>query len=748
MKFLLPLLLLFMHQIAAAHNGTIEGLVQSSDKQEGLLGVNITLNGAETQVTFSNELGYFVFRNLPAGSYQLNISSLGYENQTLSSVTVVDGASTPLKISLKPSAIQLPSIEVQAKADQGSIIISKLDLKTRPLTNSQEILPMIPGLFIAQHAGGGKAEQIFLRGFDIDHGTDINLSVDGMPVNMVSHAHGQGYADLHFVIPELVDRVDYKKGPYFSQIGNFGTAGAAQFFTPNSLDRSFIKAEVGQFDSYRLVNGLNLINKPQHRAYLASELNFSQGYFDEPQYFNRRNILGKYTFMPNEKQSISLSFSSFNSSWDASGQVPDREVNSGRISRFGSIDPTEGGQTSRQNLNFVFLQNISPLAYLKSQVYFSRYKFELYSNFTFFDRDPVNGDQIRQKEDRQILGYNGSVHLKNRLFGLNFEQEMGLSLRYDEVTGNELSYTKTRKTSLDTAKFGDIQEANAGLYYDGTLWLSSRFSVNAGLRYDQFMFRYNDRLFADYQPDAVFKGRFSPKLNLSGKLSEKVQVFASAGYGFHSNDTRVIVEQRNRDILPQAFGAEVGGTIKIGQALLQAALWHLDLDQEFVYVGDEGTVEPSGRTRRQGFDLLARWQLGQKFILDANANYAFARSRDEAEGENRIPLAPIWTSTGGLWWEPSANWSFSLRYRYLGDRPANEDNSLNAEGYFLIDGIARYRTGAIELGLQGQNLLNRAWKEAQFETTSRLRNEPESATEIHFTPGTPRNLRLYFQYSF
>jgi outer membrane receptor protein involved in Fe transport len=747
-SFLLSLLSCFSIGLFA-HNGSIEGIISDADKRLELTGVSVQLRGAVEMLTFTNELGYFAFRNLPAGNYQLSISSVGFANQTLSNVSVVDGVSTPLKISLEAARFDLPSVQIQAKVDYGTQVISKLDLQTRPLTNAQEILPLVPGLFIAQHAGGGKAEQIFLRGFDIDHGTDINLSVDGMPVNMVSHAHGQGYADLHFIIPEMVDRVDYKKGPYFAQIGNFGTAGAAQFITPGALDRSFVKVEAGQFDSYRLVNAWNIVNQEKHRAYLASELSYSNGYFDAPQYFNRRNLMGKYTFLLSDRQSLSVSFSSFSSTWDASGQIPERAVAAGSIGRFGAIDPTEGGRTSRDNLSLTLLKTISPAAYLKSQLYLSRYRFELYSNFTFFERDPVNGDQIRQKENRQILGYNGALHLKNQFLSRPYESEFGLNLRYDQIEDNELSYTKNRETTLENVALGNIQEGNYSVYYDGTLWLSPAWNVNAGLRYDQFYFRYDNLLETGYNPQAVFKGRFSPKFNLTGKVSEQVQIFVNAGYGFHSNDTRVVVAQGGQDILPKAFGAELGANLKASPTLLlQGSLWHLDLDQEFVYVGDEGIVEPSGRTRRRGVDIMARWQLRQKLFVDANVNYAFARSRDEEVGNNYIPLAPDWTSTGGVLYEPNQKWQFSLRYRYLDDRAANEDKSLIAGGYFLLDGVARYRSGNFELGLTAQNLLNRAWKEAQFETTSRLRTERDSITEIHYTPGTPRNLRVYFMYRF
>jgi len=730
------------------HNGTLEGVITDTKSSKPLAGAAIVLSPSEA-VTYSNELGYFSFRNLPAGEYKITITYVGYLPQTIDKIILQNAATTPVKIFLEPTGVDLPSVVVQATSDFATNLVEKIDLKTRPVNNAQELLTFIPGLFIAQHAGGGKAEQIFLRGFDLDHGTDINLSVDGMPVNMVSHAHGQGYADMHFIIPEIVDQIDYKKGPYYADLGDFATAGSARFSTANILEKSFVKTEVGKFDSYRLATGINLVNQEKQKAYVATEMMYSNGYFNAPQYFNRRNIWAKYSALLDNQQSLTLSFSSFASSWDASGQVPERAVNAGLISRFGSIDPTEGGITGRTNLNVQYARNISPGVFFKSQAYWTKYNFELYSNFTFFKRDSVNGDQIRQKENREIWGYNGSLHLDKTLAGLPWNSTFGVSVRYDDVRNIELSHTKQRDSTIGHAALGNIQQGTGSLYYDGQLWLSPNLNLNAGLRFDQFFFGYDDLLTPGYQLKVVTKNIASPKLNLTYKLSPRWQLMAHSGWGFHSNDTRVVTQQNGQQVLPRAFGAEVGTIFKpLPNLVAQLALWHLGLQQEFVYVGDEAIVEPSGRSSRQGFDLSLRLQLGKRFFADGNVNYAFARSIDEPEGQNRIPLAPIWTSTGGILFQPTKNWSLSLRYRYLGDRPANEDYSLTAKGYFLIDGQLQYSAGHFQGGFAFQNLLNRAWKEAQFATTSRLRNESEPVTEIHYTPGTPFYGKVFLSYRF
>ena len=285
--------------------------------------------------------------------------------------------------------------------------ISKLDLNTSPVNSSQEVLRKVPGLIIGQHAGGGKAEQLFLRGFDVDHGTDVSISVDGMPVNMVSHAHGQGYSDLHFLIPETIQKIDFGKGPYYGQQGDFNTAGYVDFSTRDYLKDSQISMSVGDFNSLRTLGLFNLLgNTKRQNAYLAAEYIATDGPFESPQNFNRLNLFGKYVIFSPENDKLSLTASHFTSRWDASGQIPQREVDNGNITRFGAIDDTEGGQTERTNFNVEFSKYISDDTRLKTNAFYSNYSFELYSNFTFFLEDPVNGDQIKQQEERHIFGVN------------------------------------------------------------------------------------------------------------------------------------------------------------------------------------------------------------------------------------------------------------------------------------------------------------------------------------------------------
>jgi len=723
-----------------AQNGIITGKISNDLTGEPLVGSTVMIEGSENH-THSDETGTFRIRGLAPGAYTIEVSLLGFEPQN-TTVTLTDQPAAPLVIRLLPKALSISEVTVNDQRDLSKTmtIISKIDLELRPTRSSQDILRMIPGLFTAQHAGGGKAEQIYLRGFDIDHGTDIRVSVDGMPVNMVSHAHGQGYADLHFLIPETIDNVDFNKGPYYTRQGDFCTAGYADFQTRNALQRSMVKLEAGEYDTYRAVGLVDLLgdNTRNQNAYFASELLFTNGPFESPQNFSRINLMGKYNGLVGRNQLLTISLSTFTSKWEASGQVPDRAVRSGRIKRFGAIDDTEGGNTSRTNANIKLLKTFDNGDFLKNQFYYVRNQFQLFSNFTFFLNDPVNGDQIQQIENRDIFGYKVAYTFDRAAGKSDFRTEVGLDIRYDKTKGTELSRTKKRNIFLSYAALGDIDELNAGLYVDEIWQVSEKFSINAGLRFDQFSFGYVNQLDSLFSHPVVYANVTSPKLNFYYNPSAAVQFYLKTGVGFHSNDARVVVPQDGAQILPRAFGADFGVFVKpTRRLLLNAAVWGLDLEQEFVYVGDEAVVEPSGKTRRYGADLSARYQVVDWLFLDLDMNYTVPRSKDDPEGENYIPLAPTFTSIGGLTTKFRQEFNGSLRYRYINDRPANENNSVTALGYFVVDGGVTFTQRKYELGLSFENLLNVDWNEAQFDTESRLFDEPAPVSELHYTPGTP-----------
>lgn len=731
---------------AYSHQGGIKGNLTDSLSNEKIVGAVVYLID-NNQVTSTDLLGNFYFPDIHPGTYKIKLSAIGFEAKILT-VEVKEQETTQLSTLLNPSAINLSEVIIAQKGEAGSSMqmLSKIDIDLRPTKSSQDILRMIPGLVTAQHAGGGKAEQIYLRGFDIDHGTDIRLTVDGMPVNMVSHAHGQGYADLHFLTPEAIDYVDFNKGPYYAQQGDFTTAGYANFNTKNSLDKSSIKMEGGMFDSYRTVGMFDLLGKElkskNQSAYISTEYMYTNGYFESPQNFNRINLMGKYHGVIGENKILTVSLSTFNSKWEASGQIPERAIKDNSITRFGAIDNKEGGSTNRSNANFILTSITDNGGVFKNQLYFVNYNFELYSNFTFFLEDSINGDQIRQKEKRNIYGYNGSFVKNSKLGNKRVKSEIGFQLRYDVVKDIELSHTAQRKVIIDRLALGQLNEVNAGLYVDETLSLTHRLVINAGARFDQFQFEYVNDLDTVYERKVRTNNIVSPKLNLYYTFNQNVQFYIKTGTGFHSNDTRVVVADSVSNTLPRGFGADVGMFFKpVKRLLVNAAVWGLDLEQEFVYVGDAAVVEPSGYTRRYGVDLSFRYQLFDWLYLDMDANYTVPRSLDDPEGANFIPLAPTLTSIGGLTTKFKNGLSAGLRYRYVGDRPANEDNTVVAKGYMLYDALINYTKGKYALGLSMENLANVNWNEAQFDTESKLKNENTSVSELHFTPGTPFYLK-------
>ena len=709
MKKTLLILSILALCFTAKGQGIIAGKVLD-EHNESLAGAHIFLK--ETSFgAIANSNGQFRLKGIPTGTYTLAVSFIGYETSS-QSVDVNDNSTLSLELVMKPGDIQLDDLVVSASADQPVNTLSPLDIKLRPTNTSQDILRMVPGLFIAQHAGGGKAEQIFLRGFDIDHGTDLNLEVDGLPVNMVSHAHGQGYSDLHFVIPEMINYVNFDKGPYFANKGDFTTAGFVDFQTKNVLDENFIKLEGAQFGTFRTVAGVNLFSpkNAKTQGYIGTEFFRSDGFVESSQNFNRFNITSKISTRLRNEDNLTFGASFFTSRWDASGQIPTRAVESGMITRFGSIDNTEGGETSRANLSLKHVHSFSNGAYFTQQAYAVRYDFNLYSNFTFYLNDPVNGDQINQKESRMVYGYKSSYVSENRFLGKDLTTEVGAGFRFDDVHDISLS-NAVKREFLNDIQRGNVKEANANAFISETLKLSDKWSINAALRFDYFNFRYNNQLENTNKSQA--KSIVSPKLNINYQLNANTQLYVRTGFGFHSNDARVVTQQSGKEILPRAYGLDLGLSTKVTDRLfLHAALWGLDLDQEFVYVGDEGVVEPSGKTRRVGLDLSLRYEVLPWLFLDGDLNLTNPKSKEEPEGQDYIPLAPTISSIGGLSFKMKNGLNGTLRYRYIGDRAANEDNSVVAKGYFLADAVVNYTQRKFEVGLSAENIFDVDWNEA------------------------------------
>lgn len=690
----------------------------------------------ESANTTTDKFGRFQV-TIKTNNTPIIISLVGYQT------SMIPANSTNIKVELQPVVVNLKDINISNNTSTKNKFnsIAKIDLDLKPVKNTQELMRIVPGLFVAQHAGGGKAEQIFLRGFDCDHGTDIQVSVDGMPVNMVSHAHGQGYADAHFIIPETINNIDYGTGPYYTQHGNLNTAGYVSFATYNNIPQSRIQVEAGRFNTFRTLAMIDLLkkNKEKQSAYIASEFNYTDGPTLDKQRFNRINIFGKYNLALSNNTFLTASLSAFSSKWDASGQIPTRAVEDGTIDRFGSIDPSEGGNTERYNANIILAHTFKNGDSWENQAYYSKYKFNLYSNFTFFANDPINGDGIQQAESRNIFGYSSKYNQRKVYKNWTLNSTYGVGIRYDATNNSQLANVVKRQF-LSNIKLGNIKEANAFAYINEQVNFG-KFLIDGGLRFDYLHFSYLDKLNTVQSPSQG-KSIVSPKINIQYTFNKTVQLYVKAGKGFHSNDSRVVTANNGNEILPAAYGGDIGFILKPTKNLfINVAFWQLNLDQEFVYVGDAGIIEPSGKSRRQGIDVLARYQFNNNLFANINYNFTNPKSVGVTKGEDYIPLAPTATSTGGLFYKKKLGINGGLSYRYIKDRAANEDNSIVAKGYFLMDASINYTRPKYEIGLAVENIFNIKWNEAQFATESRLYNEPAAVTELNFTPGTPLFIR-------
>lgn len=739
--FLCSFLLFLINQSShAQQQRSLSGHVADSTKRTSLSGITIQLLPGNTSAV-TNENGRFYFKDVPASAKTINISAVGYQKISFPISTFKSGQ----HILLSPRLTTLSDVVIMGNHSNPYQAISESDIRMRGVSNSQEVLRFVPGLFIGQHQGGGKAEQIFLRGFDNDHGTDINMSVDGMPINMVSHAHGQGYADSHFIIPETIANTTYKKGSYDADKGDLAVTGFVDFHTANVISNNIVKAEAGQFDTYRVLGMVNLLSEKARKNnqswYAATEYRFSNSYFDDPQHFKRFNFFSKYHGNLSANSTLSLTASTLYSKWNASGQIPESAVEAGVVGFYGALDPNEGGVTSRTNVNAQLITTLNNNDLIKNQLYYSRYKFDLHTNFTFFLEDELNGDEIRQREARNLFGYKGSYQHEGYLGNIKVSTEAGINARLDATKGSELSHTLNRYTLINPVKLGDITEFSAGAYLSETFRFTPEFSLNAGLRFDQFFYKYNNKLEDDPTLNGIGiytanNNIISPKLNFYYQANDKTQFYLFMGKGFHSNDTRVVVTNQELKTLPAVYNTDLGTVFKPIQSLvINAAVWYSYLQKEYVYAGDGGTVDFSGRTRRIGFDLSARYQPITSLYFDADLNYAHGRAIDDPAGANYIPLAPVWSSTGGLTYQSKKGFNGSLRYRYLGNRAANEDYSLTAKGYFINDLVLNYTKPRYEIGLTMNNIFNVRWKETQFETITRLRNEMP-VDGIAFTAGT------------
>ena len=632
-------------------------------------------------------------------------------------------------------------VGVAALANQGSV--GAADLSLRPLLRPAEVVENVPGVIVTQHSGSGKANQYFLRGFNLDHGTDLALSVDDVPVNMPSHAHGQGYADLNFVIPELIERVDFKKGPYYADIGDFGSAGAFDIHYYDRLPSGVASVEGGGV-GYGRAFFANNAAIGSGTLLFAGEFEHNDGPWVIGDNERKPDGVVRYT-LGSAVNGLTLSAMAYHNDWHSTDQIPDRAISEGLISRWGDIDSTDGGNTARYS-GTADWHSTGAHSATHVMAYALHYDLDLFSNFTYFLNDPVHGDQIEQHDDRAVFGGEATHTLFGSLFGHPSQNSIGVQLRADEID-NGLYHTEAR-SRLDAVTVNRIDERNTGPFVENRTNWTDWLRTIVGLRGDVFWIDVHN--VSGGPSGSVRSALPSPKGSVVFGPWAQTELYVSGGYGFHSNDARGVVATVGPAIpLPRSLGGEVGARTAIIPGLQSSvSLWVLDLNSELVWDGDAGTNTPSGPTRRYGVEFANYYTPVPWFTIDADYAWSHARFTDYEPGGDFVPEALETTFDGGVAVHDLSGvlrpWFGGLRLRYFGPRPLTQDDSVRSKATSLVYADLGYEIDRHwTVGLTVFNLLNSIASDIDYYYVSRLPNEGlAGVADIHTHPAEPRELRV------
>ena len=650
-----------------------------------------------------------------------------------------------------PDADPLPTIVVTGRAANligiaGSAsegTIGKVDLADRPIQRVGELLEAIPGLIATQHSGGGKANQYFLRGFNLDHGTDFASFVDGVPINMRTHGHGQGYTDLNFIIPELVERIDYAKGPYRADIGDFATAGSARFTTIDTA-APFVTGEIGTSDYYRIVGG-GSTKLGAGDLFLGGEFRYDNGPFKIPEGLELFNVLAKWTG-PVGDGVLRASLDAYHVDFRSAEQVPERAITSGLIDRLGFLDPFLGGRTTRIGVNVNWTQDgdtpITALAYAHY------YKFKLISNFTYFLDNPDTGDEFEQRDQRFVVGGRADKKFATHLL-MPVDLLVGAETRFDFIDPVGLYHTQFGEIT-STVRQDRVTEGSGAVFGEATLHPTSTIRVLVGLRADGYTFDVRSDLAANSGKSTA--GIFSPKASVAWTPFKAVELYANYGRGFHSNDARGTsiainpADQTPADPvtpLVRAEGYEAGIRARPLLGLtLTATYWWLNLESELLFTGDGGTTEPLGPSKRCGYELSAFYKPAPWLTVDAEYSDSSGRLTDLPPGLGHIPNA-IETVIGAGLVAKYERATLGVRVRHFGSYATIEDNSVRSDPTTVVNARLGYDFGRVELAADLINALDAHDNEITYFYTSRLQGEPLAGVDDrHIKPIEPRQLRV------
>jgi hypothetical protein len=635
---------------------------------------------------------------------------------------------------------------IATSASQGHI--GAVDLRLRPLLREGEVLEAVPGVIVTQHSGDGKANQYFVRGFNLDHGTDFQTRLDEMPINMPSHAHGQGYTDLNFLIPELVQYLDYRLGVYHADLGDFGSAGGAEVHLVRRLNRPFATGSTGEHGLARLAGGASA-KVGAGDLLLGGEVKGYNGPWEVAERLRKFSGLARYSWARGGSQ-FSVLGMAYHNQWNASDQIPERAVTGGLISRFGQIDGTDGGHTQRYSLSGSWL-HAGDVAVQEVQVFGIYSDLSLFSNFAYLLDDPVHGDQFNQRERRVVVGGNATRTQPFQALGLPHVIKLGLQTRADIINGLGLYHTEAR-VRLGTVRQDDVREWGTGIWLQAESRWRPWFRSVLGSRGDFYTFDVS----GDRPENAGHRtaGIVSPKASLIFAPSAETELYLSGGLGFHSNDARgttITVDPatgnraRRVDPLVRSRGAEIGARVSpIRSWRSTLSLWALNLNSELLFTGDGGTTEPSAASRRRGITWANFYRPVPQLSLDADVSLSHARLTGVGGGQDHIPGALESVVAVGITWAPQERGPFgSVRVRHFGSYPLIEDNSVRAIATTMVNAEAGVLISGIRAQASVLNLFNTVANDIQYYYTSRLPGEPASGVDdVHFHPVEPRQVRV------
>ena len=627
------------------------------------------------------------------------------------------------------------------------------DLSLRPIARSGELLETIPGLVITQHSGDGKANQYFLRGFNLDHGTDLRINLDHMQINMPTHGHGQGYADLNFLIPELVDTVRFQKGPYRAESGDFSAAGATDIRYTNKLPGPLVKLSGGDYQFRRALLGWSGEVRADSNILTALEVRGYDGPWQQPNNSEKLNGLVKWS-KGDAFRGHNLMIMGYDQSWRATDQIPLRAVDSGEVDRFGLIDPDLGGQTSRYSASYN-----GHLAGASGRhdwhIYLAKYDLSLYSNFTYFLENPEDGDEFTQLDDRVLGGLGYQYQWLGWWGSREIDTKAGLQLRADSIE-NGLYRSQNRQIS-SSIRSDEILQIGSGAYLSQEIqWIPALRTV-AGLRLDHYWADVDDLLENNNSGNANDM-LLSPKLSLIWQKSRHLEFYFNFGYGFHSNDARgttiredpINGEALNRvPALVRAKGTDIGMVVNSIPGFQSAfTVFGLELDSELVFVGDGGGTEAGRPSRRIGFEWANHYRMGDHIVMDLDLSWAQGRFTDTDPAGNYIPGAVERVAAAGIGYLSQNGFTGAIRYRHFGGVALVEDNSVQGEDTHQVNAQLSYRLGhGVSLGLDIFNAFDREDPDVQYFYASRLVGEPSGGVEdIHFHPIEKRAIRLFVKW--